>query len=61
MTSLGLKERDWRGVVMFTAGLLGVIYETLFQDVDRPTLLMIFGAMMGLPAFFGKDTKAGKP
>lgn len=55
-----LRQTDWRSAVMFTGGFIGVIHETLFRGVDRPTLLMLFGGMMGLPAFFGKDSKAGR-
>lgn len=29
-------------------GLLGAVYETVFEHADRPALLMLFGAMMGL-------------
>lgn len=32
-------------------------YETLFTNVDRPTLLLLFAAMMGLPAFLRSDEK----
>lgn len=35
-------------VIMKYAGLAGVIYETGFAEVDRPYLLALFGAMMGL-------------
>lgn len=35
-------------VVMKYAGLAGVIYETAWAETDRPYLLALFGAMMGL-------------
>lgn len=35
-------------VIMKYAGLAGVIYETAWADIDRPYLLALFGAMMGL-------------
>jgi len=38
-----------RDIVLFTAGLMGVIHETVFNDGERPTLLLLFAAMMGLP------------
>lgn len=57
-----------RDSVLFAAGLIGVFYETVFDKADRPTLLLMFGAMMGLPAFLrtddqdkGKDDKDPKP
>lgn len=37
-------------------GTLGVIHETLFQHAERPTLLILFAAMMGLPAFLAPQT-----
>lgn len=44
----------WRDVVLFGAGLLGVAHETLAASAERPTLLILFAAMMGLPAFLQK-------
>ena len=35
-------------VVMKYAGLAGVFYEMVWAEVDRPYLLALFGAMMGL-------------
>lgn len=40
-----------RNVSLFVAGLAGVFYETVFTTVDRPTLLLLYAAMLGLPAF----------
>ena len=48
--------RDWpflRDVLLFVTGLGGVAHETLLTATDRPTLLILFAAMMGLPAFLG--------
>ncbi len=48
-----------RGTALFLAGLMGVAYETLVGQADRPTLLITFAAMMGLPLFLKADeTKA---
>lgn len=44
-----------RDTVLFTAGLLGVLHETVISTQDRPTLLLLFAAMMGLPAFLRAD------
>jgi hypothetical protein len=41
--------------VLFAAGIAGVAYETLVNQTDRPTLLILFGAMMGLPLFLRAD------
>lgn len=47
--------------VLFVVGLLGVAHETLVSDADRPTLLLLFAAMIGLPAFLRQDEKGGDP
>lgn len=44
-----------RDTVLFIAGLAGVVYETAFENVERPSLLMLFAGMMGLPAFLRRD------
>lgn len=49
-----------RDTVLFVVGLLGVAHETFIQNAERPTLLLLFGAMVGLPAFIGKDAKTVK-
>lgn len=53
--SNGTKRRITRDGVLFIAGLAGVAYETTHAGGDRPTLLLLFAAMMGLPAFLQKD------
>lgn len=53
--------RITRDGVLFVAGLAGVAYETIVTGGDRPTLLLLFAAMMGLPAFLQRDEeKASK-
>ena len=45
-------RRHWRitrDAVLFTVGLLGVAHETLVYQGERPSLLILFAAMMGLP------------
>jgi hypothetical protein len=44
-----------RDSIIFGVGIAGIIYETVFQQVDRPTLLVLFAAMVGLPAFLRGD------
>lgn len=44
-----------RDRILFATGLVGVAYETLVAKVDRPALLVLFGAMLGLPAFLKRD------
>lgn len=45
----------WRDLVIFGVGLAGLCYETVVQRGERPTLLLVFSAMIGLPAFFRAD------
>jgi hypothetical protein len=47
-----------RDTILFAVGLLGIAYETLVEGGDKPTLLVLFGAMVGLPAFLRTDEKA---
>jgi hypothetical protein len=35
--------------------MIGVANEAFFQATTDPTLLILFGAMMGLPAFLRRD------
>lgn len=46
-----------RDLILFFAGLGGVAHETLIGSADRPTLLLLFGAMMGLPIFLRADER----
>jgi len=46
-----------RDVTLFVTGLLGVLHETLVTPGERPSLLVLFAAMMGLPAFLRADEK----
>lgn len=45
-----------RNTFLFLGGLIGVGHETLLQHAERPTLLILFAAMMGLPAFLSSAT-----
>ena len=46
-----------RDSILFIAGLMGVIYETVISPSPDPTLLILFGGMLGMPAFLAKDGK----
>lgn len=50
-----------RSAVLFVGGLAGVAYVTLVDNTDRPTLLIMFGAMLGLPLFLRSDEKHPPP
>lgn len=49
-----------RDLVLFVFGLGGIVYETIVDHTDRPTLLILFGAMVGLPAFLHTDERRNK-
>lgn len=49
-----------RDFVLFVAGLSGITYETVWDKTDRPTLLVLFGAMVGLPALLHVDESRAK-
>lgn len=49
--------RALRGIVLFLAGLAGIGYETFAAHGERPTLLILFAAMVGLPAFLSVDER----
>jgi hypothetical protein len=46
-----------RDVMLFAGGMAGVIHETIFAAAERPTLLILFAAMLGLPALLHTDEK----
>lgn len=45
---------------MFAIGALGIVHETVVRDAERPYLLGIFVALMGLPAFLPAMNGRGK-
>lgn len=51
----------WRPWFMFMLGAVGLAHETVVMDAERPYLLAVFVALMGLPAFLptlnGRDRK----
>ena len=47
--------RITRDGILFVTGLAGIVYETLVNHGSNPTLLILFGAMVGLPAFLHAD------
>lgn len=47
----------FRDIILFFGGLGGVFFMLIDSGPNDPTLLLIFGAMMGLPAFLRSDEK----
>lgn len=46
-----------RDMVLCAAGLLGIAHQALVEHVDRPSLLMVYAGMIGLPAFLRLDER----
>ena len=46
-----------RDSVIFLLGVAGIIYETVGGGGERPTLIILFGACLGLPAFLHADAR----
>ena len=44
-------------MLLFFGGMIGVANEAFFQQTTDPSLLILYGAMMGLPAFLQRDEK----
>lgn len=49
--------RITRDGILFVTGILGIVYETAISKAERPTLLLLFAAMVGLPAFLQYDQR----
>ena len=48
----------WRDSILFLAGLALIGWEAIGRDgAERPTLLVLYAAMIGLPAFLRADEK----
>jgi ABC-type xylose transport system permease subunit len=50
-------SRITRDMVLFVGGLLGILYETVVEQIDRPALLAVFAGMLGLPIYLRRDEK----
>lgn len=48
MTTTGGKLGTAWTMILRVAGLAGIIYETVYEEVDRPWLFLVFLTMMGL-------------
>lgn len=49
-----------RDVTLFVGGIAGIVHETVVAHSERPTLLILFSAMIGLP-FAIKADQGSKP
>lgn len=50
------KRWSWEWTLRL-AGMIGIAHETLIAKTDRPTLLLLFAAMIGLPSFLKADER----
>lgn len=50
-----------RSTALLVGGLVGAAYVTVVDQTERPTLLILFGTMMGLPLFLRNDEKNHPP
>jgi hypothetical protein len=50
-------RRVTRDTVLFIGGLAGIAHETLLATSQRTELLLLFAAMVGLPAFLRADDR----
>lgn len=53
------RQKAIRSTVLFVCGLAGICYETVVEHTERPTLLILFAGMVGLPAFLKMDESHG--
>lgn len=49
------KIRLTRDAIIFYTGWLGILHQTLLEDNDRVSLLVLFGTMIGVPAALHVD------
>lgn len=49
--------RTLRSAILFAVGIAGIVYEIVVDHGERPTLLILLAAMVGLPAFLSADEK----
>ena len=47
--------RITRDTILFIFGLGGIVYETLSGGAEKPTLIIAFVGMLGLPLFIRSD------
>lgn len=50
-----------RDIGSFVVGATGLIYEAISQGAERPTLIIAFAGLMGLPLFVRTDEKPPPP
>lgn len=52
--------KQWRDVLLFLTGLALIVHEAVLRSgPERPTLLVLYAGMVGLPVFLRADEKRG--
>lgn len=46
-----------RDGILFVIGVVGILWETIGEESDRPYLLAVFAACCGLPVFLNLDER----
>jgi len=49
--------KSLRDILMFCIGTAGIGYEAIVQSSERLNLLILYGALLGLPYIFKSDEK----
>ncbi len=44
-----------RDVVLFAVGVVGILHETFISHTERPSLLILFAALCGLPLYLRRN------
>jgi hypothetical protein len=50
-----------RDTALFLGGMAGITYETVINSAERPSLLVLFAGMVGLPSFLPKKPPPSPP
>jgi hypothetical protein len=50
-----------RDTILFVVGLGGIVYETVSGGAEKPTLIIAFVGMVGLPLFIRNDEQRQPP
>ena len=53
------RGQDVRDTIVFAVGIIGILYETFKERADRPILIVLYAAMIGLPPFLRSDEDDG--
>lgn len=54
-------SRSSSSAYVFIVGASGLLYETVWRTSERPTMIALFSAVIGLPLLHGKPTDSGGP